>query len=58
MTFDSWMNEINEICNVQMGLGVDDLPDYCWLDLYDSGLEPHDAWDSYLEDPDYGLLSY
>ena len=39
-SYEQWMYEVNSACDLACGLSVDDLPDYCFRDAYDSGKSP------------------
>jgi hypothetical protein len=39
ITFDQWMREVNHSIALRTGMTSDDLPDCCYRDWYDDGLE-------------------
>jgi hypothetical protein len=38
LTFDAWMRKVNLFIVAKIGLGYEDLPDYCYRDAYDDGV--------------------
>lgn len=40
MTFDEWMIEADRECEALVGLGLLDLPDVAFRDMYDDGESP------------------
>lgn len=38
MSFQQWMNKVNQIINAKIGLDSGDLPDCCYLDWYNDGM--------------------
>jgi len=51
MTFKGWMRSVDLIIAAELGVGVDDLIDQCWRDMYDDGLSPAQAAQPILENP-------
>jgi hypothetical protein len=48
--FASYLDEANRLCERRLGgLGILDLPDYCWRDAYDDGVSPREALRAALE---------
>lgn len=41
--FESWMKEVNAYVQARIGLTADDLPDCCYRDWFDDGVEPKEA---------------
>lgn len=50
MTFEEWFSEVDKIFCVRMGLGVEDWPDWGWMDAFEDGLTPEEAFDTYQEE--------
>lgn len=42
-TFEQWMNAVDKLLIEATGLGSDDLPDQCYMDLFESEVSPEDA---------------
>lgn len=40
MTFDDWMDQVNDVCEGKFGLSIHDLPDMLFRDAYEDGLSP------------------
>lgn len=43
MTFEAWMRAVDIAVSEKVGLGVDDLPDICYRDMYDDGVSVKSA---------------
>lgn len=54
MSFNDWLEELDKAMRFQFG-GFDsnDMPDWCWWDLWDSGLTPSEAFNDYMENQGY-----
>jgi hypothetical protein len=50
MTFEDWMERIDRCCQMDFGMSIHDLPDMCFRDAYDSGLEPEEFMADNLPD--------
>lgn len=44
-TFKEWMKEVDQILSSKYGFCVNDIPDVCYRDMYDSGNSPKTAAD-------------
>lgn len=42
MTFQRWMQEVDEICLGTYLMSIHDLPDMCFYDAYESGQTPEE----------------
>jgi len=50
-----WMESVDKtLARKCEGMTSEDLPDYCWFDLYDSAMTPGEAVEEYLQDDRYG----
>lgn len=38
LTFETWMCMVDHIILAKVGVGYEDLPDYCYRDAYDDGV--------------------
>ncbi|MBU2685534.1 MAG: hypothetical protein KKF27_20025 [Gammaproteobacteria bacterium] len=47
--FDQWMKVVDSLICDELGVGVNDLPDYLWRDAYDDGIAPEDAAEDYID---------
>ena len=47
--FDQWMKVVDSLICDELGVGVNDLPDYLWRDAYDDGIAPQDAAEDYID---------
>ena len=47
--FDAWFEAVDAACTRRTGLGVSDMPDYCWRDTFDAGTSPEDALVAFAE---------
>lgn len=52
MTFNKWMDKVDEILLAQFGVTSTELPDQLWYDMYED-LSPQEAVDMALEDMGY-----
>lgn len=50
MSFELWMIKVNNLLAAKVGVGSEDLPDYCWRDAFDDGLTPKEVVTDYLEE--------
>lgn len=52
MTFTQWMHEVNRLLRPLLG-GMDsrDIGDRCWRDAFDDALEPSEAIEDLIGDP-------
>ena len=58
MTFEQWMDRVNEcIVNIAQ-VGRDDLPDQPWRDWFDAELTPEQAAVDALEDAGLDMADY
>jgi len=53
--FSVWINGVDLLLEMQLGVTHKHLPDYMWRDLYDSKFSLEDAVNRYLDDNDYLL---
>lgn len=44
-----WIKKVSQIMENQIGIGVDDIPDYDWADLFDAGYSPKEAYLEWFE---------
>ena len=51
--FGSWMKAADEATQDMVGLSTADLPDACWQEWYESGIEPKEASDLALMEAGY-----
>ena len=42
-TFERWIAKVNEILSSQIGLTTDDLPDQCYMDMFEDDVSPSEA---------------
>ena len=49
-TYGEWMKGVDDVFWTYIGLGVHDMQDYMWRDLYDDTLTPREAFRSFIED--------
>ncbi len=49
--FKEWMQNLDRLFTVQYGLSIHDLPDMCFRDWFDSGMEPDEVMEE--EFPDF-----
>jgi len=47
-TFANWLERVEILIQGEIGLGIDDLPDYRYHDDYDAGLSPGETADNCL----------
>jgi len=52
MSFDIWMERVDDVCQLQFGLSIHDLPDMLFRDGYDAGLTPVEFMTENLPDLD------
>jgi len=38
LSFEQWMDAVNRVLVRKCGLGVEDIPDFCYRDYYDDGV--------------------
>jgi len=58
LLFQDWMDHLDRIMAQRYcGMDTSDFPDYCWWDLWKDELDPQEAFEAWLEDPDYGPAS-
>jgi hypothetical protein len=53
LTFDQWIQKINKLLILEIGLTTDDLPDMCYMDFYESGTSPEEMIEEIKEENDY-----
>lgn len=46
--FEIWLKELDEVVRERLGLSHLDLPDYCWAEIWESGVTPAEALEDYL----------
>lgn len=56
LTYDEWYEKIDSFIGEWIGLGVDDLPDMNYRDMYDQGDSPRDAALAAMENADFSEL--
>ncbi len=54
MTFEEWMSLIDRLSQVRYGFDTNNFSDWNWMDAYDSGMEPAEAFREWVEDDLYG----
>lgn len=42
MKFEHWMKEVDDLCLLEYGLSIHDLPDMCFWDAYASDQSPEE----------------
>jgi hypothetical protein len=52
MEYAKWLSEVDSILTDIYGIGHRDLPDFTWVDMFEDGLTPGDAVETYREDQD------
>ena len=52
MSFEDWMKRIDSILIGKIGLGVNDLVDRDWWSAWNDELEPDEAIETLIADPD------
>lgn len=52
MTFQRWMQEVNEICLGTYLMSIYDLPDMPFFDAYESGQTPDEFFEETIPDMD------
>lgn len=57
-TFAGWLDELDELCLKEFGLGVSDFSDWCIRDAYDDGCSPEDGLDIMCEEQDIDPRSF
>ncbi len=50
MTYQEWINELNQIVNSEIGLDLDDLPDVPTMDAYQADETPREAFNNFARD--------
>ena len=50
LTFESWLARVDAIITNTVGIGMDDLQDMCYRDMYDDGYSPKEAAKETLEE--------
>lgn len=48
--FEAWLEKVNAICIDKLSAPVDCLPDWNWMEAYDDGCSPREAFDAFHED--------
>lgn len=48
--FDEWMKEVNKLLVEKIGFEAEDMPDHCWMELFEDGYSPEEAADDYAEE--------
>jgi len=43
LSFDDWMNKLDDICYDRYGVSIHDLPDMPFMDWYEDGIKPSGA---------------
>lgn len=56
ITFESWMNRVDQYLVNELGLDSQDLPDINYMDLYESGESPREAASEALEYAGYDFF--
>ncbi|HTQ10398.1 MAG TPA: hypothetical protein VMI31_10030 [Fimbriimonadaceae bacterium] len=52
MSFERWMQEVNELCLGEYLMSIYDLPDMPFRDAYDDGLTPQEFMNETIPDLD------
>jgi hypothetical protein len=50
MTFEKWFAEVDSIVSSKCGIGVDDLPDMCYMDSFEDGVTPSEMAEDVFEE--------
>jgi len=50
LTFDQWMERVDQVCQLDFGLSIHELPDMLFRDAYDSGIGPEEFMSENLPD--------
>jgi hypothetical protein len=43
LSFEAWEKEVNRWIEIRSGMSLDDLPDCCYYDWYEAGMNPKRA---------------
>ena len=49
MTFENWMDKVNAIVESKYGVSTDDLPDLCYVDMWEDDYTPAQAAKSAIQ---------
>lgn len=49
--FKTWLKEVDRLITNEFGIGVFDLPDRLWRDMFDSGMSAEEAAQDTIENP-------
>ena len=49
LTFAEWRAKVNDLFIARLGIGIDDLPDYCYWDCWDCDESPEECCANYAE---------
>jgi len=49
--FKTWLKEVDRLIANELGLGVFDLPDRLWRDMFDSEMDTIEAAEEVIENP-------
>ncbi len=52
MSFEAWIGEVNDLCFLEFGMSIHDLPDMPLYDAYESGETPEEFMAENLGDLD------
>jgi hypothetical protein len=53
--FEAWLKALDEICQTEMGISYEDLPDQLLREWFDDGLTPEDAYYQLMENEYPGI---
>lgn len=59
MSFDEWMNQVDEVLFKEIGMSHMDIPDQTYRDYFDDGMSPEDAVETIMEEDEmFSLMDY
>jgi hypothetical protein len=53
MPYETWIKKVNTLCESEFGFDTESFSDYTWLDCFDDGMTPDEAFKDWC-DSDYG----
>jgi hypothetical protein len=53
LSFEQWMEQVDEAVQAMVGCSVYDLPDYCFRDAYEEGRRPRSVARDVLKEAGY-----
>jgi hypothetical protein len=48
--FKAWLRKVDKLVTNELGIGIYDLPDKCWRDMFDGGDSPSEAAQEAIDD--------